>query len=109
MANQFGTGAVAVNPIVVDTVWVAGTNPAALTAIAPGGPQKFRRIIWTAPTTIGHICTITDNNGAVLFSDVCSVANQDVPLWTDAAFPYTMKQSNWAVTVLGSGKVYFYK
>lgn len=109
MPNQFGTGAIATNPIIVDTVWAAGSPPAGLTAIAQGGPQKFRRIVWTAPTTIGHVCTITDQNGLVIISEVCQTANASVVLWNDAANPLTLKQSNWAVTVLGSGKVYFEK
>lgn len=109
MANVFGTGAIAVNPIVVDTAWAAGSPPAGLTAIAQGGPQKFRRIVWEGATTIGNTVTITDQNSNVLFNVVASVANAQVTLWEDAVFPYTFKQSNWAVTVISSGKLLFYK
>jgi hypothetical protein len=108
MANAFGTGAVAVNPIVVDTAWAVGAIPAALTAIAPGGPQWFRRIVWTGATAAGTL-VVADINSNVLFTEICPVTGQDIVLWQNDASPYKMKQSNWAVTTISSGKLLFYK
>jgi hypothetical protein len=109
MANLFGTNGVAVNPFVLDTPWTAGTIPAALTALAGAAPQRFRRIVWTAPAATTDTLVITDINGNILFNEKCSVANQDVVLWDNNTNPYTFKQSLWVLTTLGSGKLMLWK
>jgi len=109
LANKFdnGTTGIAVNPIVIDTAFAA--VPAALTAIAQGGRQAFKRIVWTVPAATTDTLSITDINGNVLFNEKCSVAGQDVLLWDDAVNPYLFKQSQWLVPTIGSGKLLLYK
>lgn len=109
MANLFGTNGIALNPFVLDTPWTAGTIPPALTALAGAAPQRFRRIVWTAPVTAGDALVITDINGSILFNEKCSLANQDVVLWDNNANPYTFKQSQWVLTTIASGKLLLYK
>jgi hypothetical protein len=105
MANLFTQ-----NPIILDTVWTAGTIPAALAALASGNPQRSRMIKWVNPVTPAtDEITITDINGKVLFDEFCSVAHQDVVLWDNPANPYVLKQSQWVLTVLGSGKLYLWR
>lgn len=106
MANIFSQ-----NPFSVDTSWTTGTIPAALTAQANNGPQHFRRIVWTNPTTAGDQLTITDAGGNVLFDVRCATAKQDVVLWQNSDDPFKFKQSQWVVSTLtaNSGRVLFYK
>lgn len=111
MANIFkNSNGFAVNPIVIDTVWTAGTIPADLTTISSGGPQRFRRIVWTNPITPAtDTLVIQDISGNTLFSEVCAVAHQDIVLWDNSRSPYAMKQGQWVVSTIGSGKLLLYK
>lgn len=104
MANLFnGT------PFVIDTAWAVGAIPAALTALINGPAQAFRRIVWTNPAATTDTLIIMDVNSNVLFSEACAVAKQDVVLWDNNQSPYKFKNSLWAVTTIGSGKLLLYK
>ncbi len=104
MANAFNA-----NPMVLDTVWTAGTIPAALTAIT--SPQRFKLIKWVNPTTIGHELKLIDASAGanVLFDEFASVAQQPVVLWDNPGNPYVFKQGLWVLLTLASGKLYLYR
>lgn len=109
MSNIFGTNGIAVNPFVIDTPWAVGAIPAALTALLGAAPQRFRRIVWTSPAATTDTLVIQDISSNILFNEKCSVVGQDVVLWDNNSNPYTFKQSQWAVTTIGSGKLLLYK
>jgi hypothetical protein len=104
MANSFGG-----SPVILDTVWTAGTIPAALTAMFN---QAFRLIKWVNPSTAGDECKITDINGNVLFDEFAVAAHQDVVLW-DASVSgkvYQFKNGGWVLaTLTAGGKLYLWK
>lgn len=108
MANVFqNANGNPANPIIIDTAF--GSVPAALTAIAGSGPQRFRLIRWVNPSSAGQECKITDGAGNVLFDEFASAPNVDVTLWDNPGNPYVLKQSNWLVPTLGGGKLYLWK
>lgn len=104
MANLFNQ-----NPMILDTTWTANTIPAGLTAIKNGPPQSFTRIVWVGPANAGDKVTITDINGNVLLAGVASAPNALVELWDKEEQRYTLKQSQWVLSVRDSGQIYLYK
>jgi hypothetical protein len=107
MANLFTQ-----NPVILDTVWTAGTIPAALTAMFN---QQFGLIKWVNPTAAGDECKITDASSAgpfVLFDEFAVAAHQDVVLW-DASVSgkvYQFKNGGWVLaTLTAGGKLYLWK
>lgn len=105
MANLF-----AQNPVILDTVWTAGSIPAALTAMFN---QAFRFIKLVNPTTIGDEVKITDASSSplILFDEFAVAAHQDIELWNyeKAGKLYQFKNGLWVLATLTSGKVYLYK
>jgi hypothetical protein len=69
MANVFA------NPIYLDTFTAAIDVNKEL-----GGAAGFRikSIEFQKPTTAGHTCVITDEQGRTLFSETCVTANQSI-------------------------------
>jgi hypothetical protein len=105
MANIFNQ-----NPIVLDTVWAAGSPPAGLQALK--SPSEFKQIIWNA-AAVGDTITFADQNGLTLLSWTANVAGANV-LWNDAKQPKRWPQPDstgrgWALTQKSSGSVQLYK
>lgn len=99
------------NPMILDTVWTAGTIPAALTGLTSW--QDFSVIKWIGNTTAADECKITDINGNVLFDEVIVAANVglDIVLWDTAVMghKYSLKKGLWVLVTLTHGKVYLYR
>jgi len=81
MTNYF-----AGNPIVLDT-FSAAIDVCKSCGFETGTPIKLSSIAWSAPTTVGDTCTITDSYGGhIVFQEKCSVANQGVTKYFLGAF-----------------------
>lgn len=104
MANNFSQ-----NPFILDTVWTASTIPSALQSTTRS-PDQFRKIVWIAPATTGDTLVITDINGNVILTATASAADLAVELWSEASGRmFTLKQGEWVLSQLSSGKLYMYK
>lgn len=101
MANAFNQ-----DPMVLDTVWTAGSMPAAFLALT--SPQQFSRIVWEGGTA-ADVIIITDINGNVIFTDTCPVTGQDVVLWDNNGKKKIMKQNGWILTQMPHGKLLLFK
>ena len=98
------------NPMILDTVWTAGTIPAALSGLTSW--QDFSLIKWVNPAAAGDECKLTDINSNVLFDEFASVAHQDVVLWDAAQMghKYSFKKGQWVLaTLTAGGKLYLYR
>lgn len=110
MANSYG------NPLVLDTVWAAGSTPAALkpptgssdTTNTRNSPIQATRIEWFNPLATTDTAIITDINGNVIITAKCETANVSQILWQDSRHPLKLKMNGWALTTLGSGKIIIY-
>jgi len=99
------------NPMILDTVWTAGTIPAGLSGLTSW--QDFSLIKWVNPTAAGDECKLTDINSNVLFDEFAVAAHQDVVLWDAAAnggHKYSFKKGQWLlVTLTAGGKLYLWR
>jgi len=113
MANFYG------RPMVLDTVWTAGTIPAALKP--PTGPADTTNtrnnavaatlIIWHGSTAAGSV-SIQDINGNVLAQQTIPTSSlqigQDVIVYSNSRNPLKLKQGGWVLATLGSGTLVIY-
>lgn len=73
MSNVFTS-----NPIVLDT-FSAIIDVASAIGLPSGHSFKLESIEWQTPTTLTHICVITDAaSGNDIFNETCTTANQSV-------------------------------
>jgi hypothetical protein len=110
MANYYG------RPLVLDTVWTAGTIPAALKP--PTGPSDTtntrnntidaKRIVWVGQAAATDTVVITDINSNVILTAKASASVGDQTLYDRDRFPLKLKMGGWVLSTLGSGKVVIY-
>jgi hypothetical protein len=67
-----------------------------------GGAVFVKFIKWHKPTTIGHLCTLTDANGREIITFDCEVADESQ--WA----PIFSYFQNIYCTDMDSGKLYIY-
>ena len=64
-------------------------------------PIKVKSVRWTGATTAGHVATLTDSKGNILWTSVASGAN-----YVEAEIIERWWLSGFSVYVLQSGKIY---
>jgi hypothetical protein len=107
MANYYG------RPLLLDTVWTAGTIPAALKPPTSASDVTnlrnnsidAKRIVWVGEAAAGDLCTITDINGNVILTAKASASIGDQVIYDRDRFPLKLKQGGWVLSTLGSGKL----
>lgn len=77
-------------------------------AAAQGAVQstvaRFSVVYWFNPATPGDLCTLTDNNGAIIWEGRCETANISQVFY----LPNPVTVDGYQVTVLGSGTLLLY-
>ena len=107
MSNFYG------NPMVLDTVWTAGTIPAALKP--PTGPgdttnlrnsaTEVKRMEWFSPSNVGDQMIITDINGNVIMQAKCEAIGVSQVLWSPGRPALLLKMGGWVLSTLTTGKL----
>lgn len=69
----------------INPIKVTGTTASSTAILTKGAFVKF--IKWYKPTTVGHLCNITDGDGNTIVKMYCDTANtsmtEPVFLWVD--------------------------
>lgn len=96
MANTFSN-----KKIVLDTFASAIDVRAALNQVKQNRLSLIS-IKWQGPTTIGHTCTITNDEGEEVFAEACVIADE-----TKIEYYFGSEESNLKIAASGvtSGKV----